>query len=163
MEDKRGLSYKLQTFAPDGLEMIPEVLPYISLAKTHHFLVGQEGTPCQAESVARNLRVAVVVGTGDRGDDLGAARCVGHPDLGQIGTEEGQNVHAHHDPRWVRGTTTIVDEGTYVIDRDGTWEQTSQLVQAEGAYSLEKDTLTVETVKPKLNGGTIRWKRVKTK
>ncbi|MDE2782110.1 MAG: hypothetical protein OXK77_04060 [Gemmatimonadota bacterium] len=56
-----------------------------------------------------------------------------------------------------------MDEGIYRIGRDGTWEQTSRLVQAQGAYSLQKDTLTVETVKPKLNGGTIRWKRVETR
>ncbi|MXX73339.1 MAG: hypothetical protein F4205_13295 [Gemmatimonadetes bacterium] len=163
MEDKRGLSYKLQTFAPDGLEMIPEVLPYISLAK-----------PIISWSVKKVLRAKLnrLLGTYELlslsalvtgGMTLEPPDVSGTLTLGKLAPKKGRMSMRITIPDGLRGTTTIVDEGTYVIDRDGTWEQTSQLVQADGAYSLEKDTLTVETVKPKLNGGTIRWKRVKTK
>ncbi len=63
-------------------------------------------------------------------------------------------------PDGLGGTQEIIDTGTYIVRRDGTWEQTGQYVQARGRYTLVGDTLAVEITEPALNVSSTVWRRV---
>ncbi|WP_419939139.1 hypothetical protein [Candidatus Palauibacter sp.] len=53
----------------------------------------------------------------------------------------------------------IEDQGTFTVRADGTWEQTGQLAQNIGTYSLAGNVLTVTVTEPPPNVGTTVWQR----
>lgn len=53
----------------------------------------------------------------------------------------------------------IEDEGTFTVRADGTWEQTGQLAQNVGTYSLAGNVLTVSVTEPPANVATTVWQR----
>ena len=62
-------------------------------------------------------------------------------------------------PDGAGGLTTLMDEGTFVIRTDGSWEQTGALQQAVGTYSVAGTTLTVMVSQPPAASGTTVWQR----
>ena len=62
-------------------------------------------------------------------------------------------------PDGTGGLTTLMDEGTFVIRTDGSWEQTGALQQAVGNYSVAGTTLTVVVSQPPTASGTTVWQR----
>ena len=62
-------------------------------------------------------------------------------------------------PDGMGGSTTLTDEGTFVIRTDGSWEQTGALQQAVGTYSLAGTVLTVTVSQPPTAAGTTVWQR----
>lgn len=62
-------------------------------------------------------------------------------------------------PDGTGGTTTLTDEGTFVIRTDGSWEQTGAVQQAVGNYSVAGAVLTVSVTEPAAASGTTVWQR----
>ncbi|WP_419165988.1 hypothetical protein [Candidatus Palauibacter sp.] len=62
-------------------------------------------------------------------------------------------------PDGAGGTSTIMDEGTFVIRTDGSWEQTGNLQQGRGTYSLAGNVLTVMVTEPPAAVSTTVWQR----
>ena len=62
-------------------------------------------------------------------------------------------------PDGTGGTATLMDEGTFVIRTDGSWEQTGAVQQAVGTYSVAGTTLTVMVSQPPAAAGTTVWQR----
>ncbi len=62
------------------------------------------------------------------------------------------------DPR--DGSVSLIeDEGTFTVRADGTWQQTGQLAQNVGTYSLAGNVLTVSVTEPPANVATTVWQR----
>lgn len=53
----------------------------------------------------------------------------------------------------------IMDQGTFTVNTDGSWEQTGQLAQNLGTYALAGDVLTVMVTEPAPNVSTTVWQR----
>ncbi|WP_419934013.1 hypothetical protein [Candidatus Palauibacter sp.] len=53
----------------------------------------------------------------------------------------------------------IMDQGTFTVRSDGTWEQTGQLAQNLGTYTLAGNVLTVNVTEPAANVSTTVWQR----
>ena len=53
----------------------------------------------------------------------------------------------------------IADTGTFTARSDGTWEQTGELAQNIGTYSLAGNVLTVMVTEPAPNVATTVWQR----
>ncbi|WP_420449502.1 hypothetical protein [Candidatus Palauibacter sp.] len=62
-------------------------------------------------------------------------------------------------PDGAGGLATLMDEGTFVIRTDGSWEQTGALQQAVGTYSVAGTALTVVVSQPPTAAGTTVWQR----
>ncbi|MDX1577333.1 MAG: hypothetical protein R3266_02570 [Gemmatimonadota bacterium] len=62
-------------------------------------------------------------------------------------------------PDGMGGTNQIVDQGTFTIRSDGSWEQSGQLNQATGTYDLQGNVLTVVVTQPAAAVSTSVWQR----
>ncbi|MXV95307.1 MAG: hypothetical protein F4Y07_16470 [Gemmatimonadetes bacterium] len=160
MDDTSGPSYKLQALAPDALEMVPEWLPYVGPAgRVIWWSIKKAVVRAKLNRLLGTYELQSLSALVTGGRTMETPDVSGTLTLGRLALRQGTMSMRITLPDGLGGTVTVSDVGTYTIRPDGTWEQNGKLVQAEGAYSLEKDMLTVETVRPKLNGATIRWKR----
>lgn len=57
------------------------------------------------------------------------------------------------------GSNQVVDQGSYTVRADGSWEQAGQVFQGTGTFALSGSTLTVNVTQPALNVSTSVWRR----
>ena len=57
------------------------------------------------------------------------------------------------------GTNQVVDQGTYTVRTDGTWEQRGTLFQGTGTITVEGSVLTVMVEQPILSVSHSVWRR----
>ena len=57
------------------------------------------------------------------------------------------------------GFTRFLDQGTYAVQTDGSWEQTGRIFQGTGTFTLEGSNLTVNVVSPALSASTSIWRK----
>lgn len=57
------------------------------------------------------------------------------------------------------GTERVVDQGTYTIRADGTWEQRGGLFQGTGTFTIEGAVLTLTVNQPILSVSRSVWRR----
>lgn len=62
-------------------------------------------------------------------------------------------------PDGMGGNNNVVDQGTFTVRSDGTWEQTGQIQSGSGTFTLVGNTLTVQVTSPALAASTSVWQR----
>lgn len=62
-------------------------------------------------------------------------------------------------PDGMGGTNQLMDQGTFTIRSDGSWEQTGQLQQGSGTFTLVGNLLTVNVTEPATAVSTSTWQR----
>ena len=62
-------------------------------------------------------------------------------------------------PDGMGGFNNIVDQGTFTVRSDGTWQQTGNIQQGSGTFTLVGNTLTVMVTEPLAAASTSVWQR----
>ncbi len=62
-------------------------------------------------------------------------------------------------PDGAGGSERIVDQGSYTVRADGSWEQRGNLFQGTGTFTLAGPTLTVNVTEPALSVSSSVWRR----
>lgn len=62
-------------------------------------------------------------------------------------------------PDGMGGQVPFQDQGTFTVRSDGTWEQSGQIQQGSGTFSLVGNTLTIVVSDPLQAAGTTVWLR----
>ena len=158
MSDESGLSSKFVDLLPDDLQVTVIVQGARYLYRCVQWAVRRRKfAPSPGAYELRSLSALVTGGVTLEPPAVSGTLILGAPP--QKG-KHGSLSLCITLPDGLGGSTTFVDEGTYTVRRDGAWEQTSQLAGGKGAFTLVRETLTVETTEPKLNQATMKWKKV---